>query len=223
MIIKIDGFDSISIPKGKVHILMTDNQGVYFRIIQAMQGKTDALKIFDDSDNNISLTRGLIWDGDPITNEEWIQRGLRKLIKQFNEELFDEERQFLASVMQNAYSKVQESLFKYDLPVEVKNDGDCNRMLKYCRPHFPVMLNKSAYDIISTDIKLHEEIHDTAVIGMSNVANYLTSKEFRNLIELVNDERSMLFLVMFSEKHNLNYYSDVDITFIDDDFVEWHL
>lgn len=223
MIIKIDGFDSISIPKGKVHVLMTDNQGVYFRIIQAMQGKTDALKIFDDSDNSISLTKGLIWDGDPITNEKWVQRGLRKLIRQFNEELFDNERQFLASVMQNAYSKVQESLFKYDLPLEVANDNDCNRMLKYCHPHLPVMINKSAYDIISTDIKLHEEIHDTAVIGMSNVANYLTSEEFKNLIGLVSDEQIMLFLVMFSEKHNRNYYSDVDVTFIDDDFVEWHL
>ena len=84
------------------------------------------------------------------------------------------------------------------------------------------MLWKNAYDRISSDVKLHVELNRKRIIGLTNVAHYLTEGEFQELVSLVKTTNSSMFIIEFTEKNGQRFFENCDNYYIDEDYVDWY-
>ena len=96
------------------------------------------------------------------------------------------------------------------------------RLFKYCQVRTEALLWKNAYDRISSDVKLHVELNRKRIIGLTNVAHYLTKEEFQELVSLVKATNASMFIIEFTEKNGQRFFENCDNYYIDEDFVDWY-
>lgn len=217
------GHQPIDISKGQFTVLATNNQSTYFELIRGLQGFNDKLMVVDDEYQSLEIEKAVDWDGDVIANDNLAGIYSTEIIKSIIKNLTEDARNEINAEARKLYSVIQETLFMTDLPLEVHFDGDIKRLLNYCRIKFSPLIRQSPYDIIKTDLKLHLECADSSCIGLSNVANYLSLDELRELQELNTELKIPVLLVEFTELENRQYYGNSDFYYIDRDFVDWKL
>ncbi|MBC8744588.1 type II-A CRISPR-associated protein Csn2 [Lactobacillus sp. Marseille-P7033] len=217
------GHQPIEIAKDNFTVLATNNRNVYFDILRGLQGFNDKLMVVDDDYQSLDVEKAIDWDGDAIANNNLAANYSTEIIKSIIKNLTETNRKAIDTNVRKLYSVIQEVLFMTDLPLEVRYDGDVKRLLNYCRIKFSPLIQQNPYDIIKTDLKLHLECADSSCIGLSNVANYLSIDEFKELQELNTELKIPVLLVEFTELDNRQYYGNADFYYIDKDFVDWKL
>lgn len=217
------GHQPVEIAKDKFTVLATNNRNVYFDILRGLQGFNDKLMIVDDDYQPLDIEKAIDWDGDAIANNNLAENYSTEIIKSIIKNLTETNRKAIDTNIRKLYSVIQEVLFMTDLPLEVRYDGDVKRLLNYCRIKFSPLIQQNPYDIIKTDLKLHLECADSSCIGLSNVANYLSIDEFKELQELNTELKIPVLLVEFTELGNRQYYGNTDFYYIDKDFIDWKL
>ena len=78
------------------------------------------------------------------------------------------------------------------------------------------------YDRISSDVKLHVELNRERIIGLTNVAHYLTKEEFQELVNLVKATNASMFIIEFTEKNDQRFFENCDNYYIDEDYIDWY-
>lgn len=217
------GHQPLSIVPGHFTVLGTNNRQVYLELINGIQEVNEKVTLFDDNYQQLTMSTALDWDGDVIANRSLSAHYATEIIKTIVRNLTNEDRQLINSNAQQLFSVIQKALFMTDLPLTISYDGDIKRLLSYCRVKFSPLILKSPYDIIKTDLKLHLECADKSCVGLNNVANYLSSTDFKNLLQLNTELNIPVLLIEFTEISNRGYYKDADFYYIDRDFVDWKL
>ncbi|MBD5806793.1 type II-A CRISPR-associated protein Csn2 [Limosilactobacillus walteri] len=217
------GHQAIQIEKGKFTVLATNNRHIYFDLIRGLQGFNDKLMIVDNDYQSLELEKAVDWDGDVVANNNLAENYSTEIVRSIIKNLTEDNRNCINTETRKLYSVVQELLFMTDLPLEVRYDGDIKRLLNYCRIKFSPLIEKNPYDIIKTDLKLHLECADSSCIGLSNVANYLSRDEFKELLQLNTELKIPVLLIEFTEIDNRQYYQNAEFYYIDEDFVDWKL
>lgn len=144
------------------------------------------------------------------------------LIKKIIEDITDDERQAILKSVNSLYDRIREILYKIDIPLQADYDNDLIRLFKYCQVHTEALLWKNAYDRISSDVKLHVELNRERIIGLTNVAHYLTKEEFQELVGLVKATNSSVFIIEFTEKNGQRFFESCDNYYIDEDYIDWY-
>ena len=213
----------MELENGRVTVLMTNNQNVYFEMAQALAGKNDLLRLIDDDFSELNLSTALCWDADLSSAPDLMDRYGSALIKKISNELTVDQRQQLIAKQQELLTAIQDTLFSVDLPLEVSLDDGFQRLYKYARPRLISSANATPYDIIKNDLNIHLELNDCCVLAMKNIANFLLPEQFKAFLQLVEETGLAVFLLEFSEKQQRAYYQNSDVYWIDEDFVDWHL
>lgn len=217
------GHQPVEIKSGKFTILATNNHNLYFELIRGLQGFNDKLMVVDDQYHSLEIEKAIDWDGDVVANNNLAENYSTEIVKSIIKNLTEDDRNVINMEARRLYSAVQETLFMTDLPLEVRFDGNIKRLLNYCRVNFSPLIQQNPYDIIKTDLKLHLECADSSCVGLSNVANYLSQDELKELQELNTELKIPVLLVEFTELSNRQYYGNADFYYIDKDFVDWKL
>ena len=71
----------MELENGRVTVLMTNNQNVYFEMAQALAGKNDLLRLIDDDFSELNLSTALCWDADLSSAPDLMDRYGSALIK----------------------------------------------------------------------------------------------------------------------------------------------
>jgi CRISPR type II-A-associated protein Csn2 len=222
MKLQYHGHDAIELSGGKVTILQIESPGVNTDFIQGMQGHNDSIRLLDDDYQELNMSRCVKWEGDLILNPEKLGSYQTALDKRIVQELSVTQREAMNELARQVFSEIQESLFEFDLPLEVRYDENLQRLYKYSRiQYLPQAINKP-YGIMETDFKLHLELNDCQVLGYCNVANYLLPEQIQEFATLVQDTNVAVLLVEFSEKRETLQQLKQEIYRIDRDFDDWH-
>lgn len=222
MMLKLSGHKALSLTPGKISAILVANTGEYFRLIQALKGETEELWLFDDFDQ-CEVKRNLAWDGDVVLNQQWQEKYIGALLKKLNQDLLAEERTKLTTLVDHLYMVAQEELYQYDLPLVANYNGNLLQLYKSMKIHVAPSKLTKPYDTIATDIRFHIELNDHEVVGLCNVANYLTATEISDLKALIHDANLAVLLVEFSDKRIRPMFGDADVMYIDEDFIDWFL
>lgn len=217
------GHHPVEVLNDKITVLATNNRSVYLELIRGLQGINDSVMAVDDEYQSLELDKAIDWDGDVVANNNLATNYSNEIIKSIIKSLTDQQRSNLDKAARQLYSSLQEILFMTDLPLEVQYDGDVKRLINYCRIKFSALIQQQPYDIIKTDLKLHLECGDSSCVGLSNVANYLSSTEFNDLLQVNAELKVPTLLVEFTELDNRKYYGNAEFYYIDKDFVDWKL
>lgn len=211
----------VEVTPGKITVLATSNQTVYFDLIRGMRDLNDQVMFIDDDLNSIQHSKAMDWDGDVIADMSLEKTYSAEIIKYIVDHLNDEERRGIDRSAQEFYTVIQDKLLMIDLPLEVQFDGDIKRMLKYAQVHFPKGINDDPYGIIETDLKIHLACDDDSIVGLTNVAHYLTPNQISDLVDINRHLQTKVLLIEFTESRNQNAYPNCDYYYIDQDFIDW--
>lgn len=208
---------------GKITVLGTNNVNVYKEFIDTfLNGYGSNIQLSDDKYNRKDISTSIDWDGDVMLTDRIGKKYMNVLIKKIIENLTDDERQAILKSVNSLYDRIREVLYKIDIPLQVDYDNDLTRLFKYCQVHTEALLWKNAYDRISSDVKLHVELNRKRIIGLTNVAHYLTEGEFQELVSLVKMTNSSMFIIEFTEKNGQRFFENCDNYYIDEDYVDWY-
>ncbi|WP_295773655.1 type II-A CRISPR-associated protein Csn2 [uncultured Limosilactobacillus sp.] len=212
---------TIDVKPGKITVLATNNQTVYLELIRGMKDMNESIHFYDDDYKEVDHNKAMDWDGDVVADLSLEKTYSTEIIKYINQSLTDEERRQLDQAGLEFYTAIQDKLLMVDIPLEVSFDGDIKRMMKYAQIHFPKEINNDPYGIIEADLKIHLECDDQSIIGLTNVAHYLTLDQISHLVEINDHLQTKVLLVEFTESRNQDAYPNCDYYYIDEDFVDW--
>ncbi|MET7027338.1 type II-A CRISPR-associated protein Csn2 [Ligilactobacillus salivarius] len=217
------GHKNIDINTGEITVLGTNNVNVYKEFIDTfLNGYGSNIQLSDDKYNRKDISTSIDWDGDVMLTDRIGKKYMNVLIKKIIENLTDDERQAILKSVNGLYDRIREVLYKIDIPLQVDYDNDLTRLFKYCQVHTEALLWKNAYDRISSDVKLHVELNRERIIGLTNVAHYLTKEEFQELVNLVKATNTSMFIIEFTEKSDQRFFENCDNYYIDEDYIDWY-
>lgn len=205
---------------GRITVVQIGNRTVNTDFIQSLQGRADKVQLLDDE---LSVLKGgLAWEGDLVLQPGTLQKYQSLLEKQILQSLAVEDRQALNEQARQIFTTMQESLLASGLPLEVNFDDNLQRLIKYAHVHYSPTMVAQPYGIIETDLKMHLDLGDCQLVGLSNVYNYLSPEQGGALAELIEGSKLAVLIIQFSESQNLSDYGNVDVYGIDEDFIDWH-
>ena len=222
MKLQYHGHQPVELMPGKVVILQIENPSVNTELIQGLQGYNDCLRMIDDEYQELNLSKVMKWEGDLVLNPTKLDSYQTSLDKMIVKNLSIEKRDRMNDLAREIYSEMQDSLFEFDVPLEVRYDESLLRLYKYAKIKYLTQVIRQPYGIIETNLKLHLELKDCQVLGYCNVANYLLSEQIQEFATLVEKTELTVLLVEFSEKRETLQQLKQDIYRIDRDFVDWH-
>lgn len=215
---------AMSLSRGKVTVLMTNNQIVFSDVVKSLSGYGDKLlNLVDDEFDSLELKPTIAWDTELFTEVNSLAKYENALIKKICNNLTVDEKKLLILKQQELLTAIQDTLFSVDLPMEVTLGDDFQKVYKFAKPHIISSENGTPYDIIENDLQVHLELADCKILALKNVANFLTSDQFADFLQEVKESNLSVFLLEFSEKERRSYYKNADVYWIDEDFVDWHL
>lgn len=223
MIISYQGHQPFKVERGRITVIATNNRQVYFDLIQGIQGLNSRMTLVDDDYHELEITHGIDWDGDVVANIDLNEKYRRLIIKSVINNLTEDNRSLINQTAQKLFSALQETLFMTDLPLQVQFNGDIKSLMSYAKPSLSDVMIAKPYDKIKTDLKIHLECNSNSCVGLSNVANYLTASQFRELL-MENEQLNIpILLIEFTEMSKRDYYGKSQFYYIDEDFVDWKL
>lgn len=214
--------DAIDTVNGEVTVLGTNNQTTYLDIINSMNDYQENLIVCNDSYDKLSVDDAIDWVGDVMSNKINFTAYINQFIKNFIKNLTEDEINSLHAANNQIYRIVQEQLFMADLPLKVTFSNDLLNIFKYAKIHVDSSNFTNPYDIIRILIKLHLECNNNKVLGLTNVAHYLSPKQIRDLVDLCHNTGIAVFIVEFMNLNQRHLFEKCNFHYIDEDFIDWH-
>ncbi|WP_283580273.1 type II-A CRISPR-associated protein Csn2 [Ligilactobacillus aviarius] len=218
-----EGHKPLELLSGTITVLGTNNRSVYSDVILGLQGFNDKISFFDDDYQRIDISKAMDWDGDIIDSQNLMSKYNTELVNALVASITDEQRNKINKCENDLYTAIQDAMLYMDLPLEVSYDGDLKKVFKNSKIHLAPSICMNPYVIIETDFKLHKECNDTSCIGLSNVANYLSQDQLREIIKLNAELKTSALIIEFIKLEDFNFYKNCDCYYIDEDFVDWQL
>ena len=216
-----EGHKPLELLSGTITVLGTNNRSVYSDVILGLQGFNDKISFFDDDYQRIDISKAMDWDGDIIDSQNLMSKYNTELVNALVASITDEQRNKINKCENDLYTAIQDAMLYMDLPLEVSYDGDLKKVFKNSKIHLAPSICMNPYVIIETDFKLHKECNDTSCIGLSNVANYLSQDQLREIIKLNAELKTSALIIEFIKLEDLNFYKNCNCYYIDEDFVDW--
>lgn len=223
MIISLKGHQALRLISGRISVLATNNPIAFTEVLNALQGYSDELTLVDNSYNTMEINKFIDFDTDVLITHRLFEKYSKNIASTLLNNMNVDEHNRIDKEAQQLFTVLQESLFMTDLPIELHYDGDAKRLLNYAKMHFLLENQHDPYDIIINDLKVHLECNLKGVLCFSNLANYLSKKQFVDLLSDIQSMQIPLLLVEFTEMSNRDFYGDTEFLFIDQDFVDWKL
>ncbi|UQS85968.1 type II-A CRISPR-associated protein Csn2 (plasmid) [Nicoliella spurrieriana] len=220
MIFTYHAHEHIKLNPGKITVISTNNQSVYYDLLTGIDSDSGKVTILDDHYDALKISKIINWVGD--INNYSISKPIESVYKHIAENLNEQQINSIHNLTTKLFTEVQGCLFMANLPLTVNNDGDISKVFKYCGIRLEPSIKNNPYDIIETLINIQVELNDIKIIGLTNVAHYLTSDHFQELASLCRNADTSLLCIEFASLSDSSHYPDCDFYNIDSDFVDWH-
>lgn len=203
-------------------VIGTASTIAYSDIIESFQNKKHLLVSSDDNYDPLDIVKDYDFIGDPILNENVLDKYMPLILKKYIETLDEDNRNKIIKVYHNLESIIQDSLLLETLPLELDFSEDMKKFLKLENLHLDTNLLKEPYAIIETILNIHQMCDLDSVPVFCNVAHYLDKAQLVMLDDLLNSLNLRSVLIEFSDNKSTLFPERVDYYYIDEDLVDWY-
>lgn len=213
-------YHPFSVQNKKITVCTTSSPEVYTKLIAGMSGAQETVKFSNAQYELMDYSKAVIWGGDvaAINLNHLFQN---RLIKKFAADLTDQQRQKLTQLDSEIRSTILDAAFMYELTLDVNQEWDLQRMIKFYNLQFSTAVQHDPYGIIESIVQTAVELNESKIITLINVSHYLSINQFNELVRLVATLNVKLFLIEFSEEVKSDQYQKCCYYHIDNDYVEW--
>ncbi|WP_276804352.1 type II-A CRISPR-associated protein Csn2 [Lactobacillus hominis] len=203
-------------------VIGTASTIAYSDIIESFQNKKHLLVSSDDNYDPLDIVKDYDFIGDPILNENVLDKYMPLILKKYIETLDEDNRNKIIKAYHNLESIIQDSLLLETLPLELDFSEDMKKFLKLENLHLDTNLLKEPYAIIETILNIHQMCDLDSVPVFCNVAHYLDKAQLVMLDDLLNSLNLRSVLIEFSDNKSTLFPERVDYYYIDEDLVDWY-
>lgn len=209
------------IENGKVTVLETGSHEIYQKLILNFRDLKEDIHFSNNDFEIIDTDKSLLWVADPLVQIDLNKLFQHQLYKRIIALMTDQQLQQIFELTQELKTTILEASYLLDLPFEVEEQTDLNKVLKFSNLVFSKTLDNNPYGIIETVLKIAKELAIEKVIGFMNISDYLTAEEFLELVKLTKSLDLPVLLIKFSESRRTKPYENCRYYYIDQDYVDW--
>ncbi|MHC9532593.1 type II-A CRISPR-associated protein Csn2 [Dellaglioa sp. L3N] len=213
-------YKPFEIENRKITVFSTSSAEVYTKMITGIKEEQDTIKVSDDQYELLEITKAIIFAGE-ISTIDLNKLFQSRLIKKIISDLSDDQRQKLAELDTEIRTAILDLTFMYDIALEVNQEWDVTRTIKFFNLTFSNVVQGNSYGIIESIILTASELNESKIIVLMNVSHYLSISQFNELVSLVATLDVKLFIIEFSEIIDAKKYQECRYYHIDSDYVEW--
>lgn len=222
MIISYASHQPIKVSNEQVTVIGTNSSVVYQDLLRGFRDGSQ-IKVCSDSYDELEVSKTIDLVGDVCTGGEEIERRyLSRITKAFLDDLTDPQRNRIHDSLNKLYNAVQEQLYMIDLPIEVTYDFDLKELTRFTKLHFDAGTANNPCAMIESILKVYEECHLKTTLIFTNVIQYLSTDQLREIEAMIKEMRVSVVLIEFTEMEHQDFYGNADFYYIDEDFVDWH-
>lgn len=213
-------FQPFEVENRKITVFGTGSAEVYTKMITGMKEQQDTVKASDDQHQLLEISKAILFGGELSTidlNKLFQSRLIKKIIGELN----DEQIQKLNHLDTEMRTAILDIAFMYDIALDVNQDWDIARTIKFFNLTFSDVVQGNSYGIIESIVLTASELNETKIIVLMNVSHYLSISQFNELVRLVATLDVKLFIIEFSESINAKKYEKCRYYYVDNDYVEW--
>ncbi|CCI82224.1 type II-A CRISPR-associated protein Csn2 [Lactobacillus hominis] len=203
-------------------VIGTASTIAYSDIIESFQNKKHSLISSDDNYDPLDIVKDYDFIGDPILNENVLDKYMPLILRKYIESLDEDNRNKIIKAYHNLEAIIQDSLLLETLPLELDFSEDMKKFLKLENLHLDTNLLKEPYAIIETILNIHQMCDLNSVPVFCNVAHYLDKAELVMLDDLLKSMNLKSVLIEFSDNKSTLFPERVDYYYIDEDLVDWY-
>lgn len=213
-------YEPFEVSNQKITVFSTSSPEVYTKMIDGMKEQQDTIRVSDDQYQLVEVTKSIIFGGEVSTID--LNRLFQsQLIKKIISDLSDDQRKKLMELDTEMRTAILDVTFMYDIALEVSQEWNIARTIKFFNLSFPEVVQANSYGIIESIVTTASELNESKIIVLMNVSHYLSITQFDELVRLVATLDVKLFIIEFSENINTKRYQECRYYHIDTDYVEW--
>ncbi|MDK1735392.1 type II-A CRISPR-associated protein Csn2 [Dellaglioa algida] len=213
-------YQPFEIKSHKITVFSTSSAEVYTKMIAGIKEQQDVVKVSDDQYQVMEITKAIIFGGEVSTidlNKLFQSRLTKKIIG----DLSDGQIQKLNQLDTEMRTAILDIAFMYDISLDVNQEWDIARTIKFFNLTFSNVVQGNSYGIIESIVLTASELNETKIIVLMNVSHYLSISQFNELVRLVATLDVKLFIIEFSEIIYAKKYQNCRYYHIDNDYIEW--
>lgn len=214
-------YEPFLIDDKKITIIETGNRQLYQDLILDFKDLKESVEFSDENHQMVETPKALHWFGDVIQNNDLNKMFQSHICKSIRSEINEQQSQKIFEKAQELKNLVLEATYMLDLPLNVEEQTDFEKIIKFCDIRFEDKLKLSPYGIIETILKTVIELKENKIVGFMNVSDYLTSNELTELSSLVRSLSLKCLIIKFSEMDRRELFDDCRYYYIDSDYVKW--
>ncbi len=214
-------FKPFHIETGKINIVDTGNSHMYFDLIQGLLDRADSVKISNDDFELQTLSSQCSWYGDLMLTVDLNRLFLKKIQQRLIDLMTDEQQVDLLESSSQMVTQVTDVSFLTDLPLEVSELPNIEKVMKFIGISFPKELASNPTEVLETLIQTHVELGSSKWIVLTNVTHYVTADELMGLSQLVDELNATLLIIEYSESRRMEKFQNACYYYVDGDLVDW--
>lgn len=213
-------FEPFEISNGQPTVIETGNREIYQKLILNFRDLQDNIKFSNDNFELVDTNKVMLWVGDAFIQADLNKLFQHSLIKKIVSTIDNIQMQRIFELSQQLKQAVLESTYLLDLPLNIEEQTEIVKVLKFSEIGFSKDIDTSPYGIIEAVIKTAKELNLNSILGFMNVTDYLTKIEFSDLVETVKSLDMQVLIIKFSESRRAERYNGCRYYYIDRDYVD---
>lgn len=214
-------FKPFHIEPNKINVLDLGNSKMYTDFYRGLTDQADVIHVSNDDFETKTVVSQCSWYGDLMLSVNLDRLFLKKIQQRLIDLMADEEKVALIDHGREVVSKVTDASFLMNLPLEVTDIPDIEKIMKFVGLHFSADLPKEPAAILETLIRTHAELGIKKAVVLTNVNHYLTTIELMKLSQLIRELCVTVIVIEYSETNRVENFQDACYYYIDEDLVDW--
>lgn len=219
MMISYLSHKKIEISSAGLYEIATVSPIVFKDFVLGMQENSDLIKIYDESNQELSLSKDIDYVGDVLLGHNVLTKYAVKITNKIVAGLDEDSRNAILTAFHKLYATVQDELLLEDVPLKIDFDEDLKHLFKFLGIAIEPEYIDNPYGIIETILKIHQFCHLTSDIVVYNLCNYLDEDQMNELSKLAKQMNEKVILIEFSDKQKTK---NSEFYYIDNDLIDWY-
>lgn len=214
-------FAPFKIEAGKINILDFGNSKMYFDFCQGFSDHTDLIRVSNEDLELLTTSSQCSWYGDLMLSVDLNRLFLKKIQARLIELLSEEQQVALLDQSRTVVSSVMDVSFLLDLPIEVSELPDVEKVMKFVGIDFPKDVTTNPSAVLETLVQTHLELGIEKSIVLTNVSHYLNCEQLQHIEQLVQHLGVTVIVIEYSESNRMEKFQDSCYYYVDEDLVDW--
>ncbi|KID42261.1 type II-A CRISPR-associated protein Csn2 [Fructilactobacillus fructivorans] len=211
--------EPFEVENGILTVVQTSSPKFYTDFIKGLSTE-NGLTISED-DEILNFASNVTYLKDVVTNPYVFDAFKSSLQNQVVDNLNENNRQELFRIDRRIKDIFLQSAYMEDVPLEINDEWNLKKMVKYAGIQMVSSTVETPYDIITSVLNLFKKFNPKKLIVLNDLFNYLNSSQISDLIQVIKALDLKVLILNFSDSFKKDDFKKCRNYYIDADLVRW--